>query len=134
MNKTYNMKKVVRLTESDLKRIVKRIINEHESDTSDESYNDFKKHFIERFKSEIADPSKSKVTDSLFRAWLSIITSNILRNELTDEQKLGDIELLLGNYLRQAEESFELTQEQYDDLDDTMFDIILEYIRQNLKQ
>ena len=125
------MKKVVRLTESDLKRIVKRIINEHESDTSDESYNDFKKHFIERFKLEIADPSKSKITDSLFRAWLSIITSNILRNELTDEQKLGDIELLLGNYLREAEESFELTQEQYDDLDDTMFDIILEYIRQN---
>jgi len=131
MNKTYNMKKVVRLTESDLKRIVKRIINEHESDTSDESYNDFKKHFIERFKLEIADPSKSKITDSLFRVWLSIITSNILRNELTDEQKLGDIELLLGNYLREAEESFELTQEQYDDLDDTMFDIILEYIRQN---
>jgi len=128
------MKKVVRLTESDLERIVKRIINEQESDASDESYNDFKKHFIERFKSEIADPSKSKVTDSLFRAWLSIITSNILRNELTDEQKLGDIELLLGNYLREAEESFELTQEQYDDLDDTMFDIILEYIKQNLKQ
>ena len=30
MNKTYNMKKVIRLTESDLKRIVKRVIEERE--------------------------------------------------------------------------------------------------------
>ena len=28
MNKTYNMKKIIRLTESDINRIVKRVLNE----------------------------------------------------------------------------------------------------------
>lgn len=39
MNKTYNMKKTIRLTESDLIRIVKRVINEEESQVT---WNDFK--------------------------------------------------------------------------------------------
>jgi hypothetical protein len=122
------MKKVIRLTESDLEHIVKRVIEEQESDTSDESYNDFKKHFIERFKSEITRPTKVK--DPLVEVWLSITMGQIRDKELrTDEMRLNAIELLLGYYLKEAEESFELTQEQYDDLDDTMFDIVLEYTR-----